>query len=252
MNDIVRKKSPRAPSLALDEAIEKAVRVYEREKRHAAPTDAVAQDLGYKNASSGAALAVLASLRYYGLVDRPEDGKLAVTKDVETYQYAPDPKIRKQVLHKLLRTPTVFNDLLDKFPSGLPSDATLRFELINRGFSPASAESVISVFRKSVNFVGPSDEVVIAEQSDAIADSRGSEEEQQPRSAPSLGPALAPNSVPSVSGVTSDQDADQIPVRLSGGRRAWLVIPSPFFLADKKRLKAHIDLLICEDEEGDG
>ena len=42
---------------------------------------------------------------------------------------------------------------------------------------------------------------------------------------------------------------DRIPVRLNGGRRAWLEIPTPFYLADKKRLNAQIELLLTEDEE---
>lgn len=245
MNEPVRKKSPRAPSIPLDEAIEKAVRVYEREKRHAAPTDVIAQDLGYKSANNGAALSVLASLKYYGLVDRPEEGKLAVTKDVEIYQYAPDPKVRQQVLQRMLRTPAVFADLLDKYPSGLPSDATLRFELINRGFAPASAEAVISVFMKSVNFVGPIAAESISEEFDppiAVV-----EEEQSPKS--NSGGANFSSNTATVPDINPDQSADQIPVRLSGGRRAWLVIPSPFYSADKRRLKAQIDLLMCEDEE---
>ncbi|MEY4210523.1 MAG: hypothetical protein RLZ92_903, partial [Pseudomonadota bacterium] len=42
---------------------------------------------------------------------------------------------------------------------------------------------------------------------------------------------------------------DKIPVRLFGGRRAWLHIPTPFYEADKSRLKAQIDLLITEEDE---
>ena len=43
---------------------------------------------------------------------------------------------------------------------------------------------------------------------------------------------------------------DQIPVGLPSGRRAWLVIPTPFHTSDKDRLKAQIDLLLMvEDEE---
>jgi hypothetical protein len=45
-----------------------------------------------------------------------------------------------------------------------------------------------------------------------------------------------------------DDGTDKIPVRLSGGRRAWLIIPTPFFESDKARLKAQIDLLLSEDE----
>lgn len=42
---------------------------------------------------------------------------------------------------------------------------------------------------------------------------------------------------------------DRIPVRLTAGRKAWLEIPTPFYAADKARLKAQIDLLLAEDDE---
>ena len=70
MND-ARKKSPRAPLIALDKAIEGAIKIYEKEHRHAAPTEAVAQHLGYKSANSGTALRTIASIRYFGLLERP-------------------------------------------------------------------------------------------------------------------------------------------------------------------------------------
>jgi hypothetical protein len=31
--------------------------------------------------------------------------------------------------------------------------------------------------------------------------------------------------------------------------QAWLLIPTPFFKADKERLKAQIDLLLTEEDE---
>ncbi len=42
---------------------------------------------------------------------------------------------------------------------------------------------------------------------------------------------------------------DRIPVRLRGGRRAWLLIPPVFYESDKARMKAQIDLLRTEDDE---
>ena len=49
--------------------------------------------------------------------------------------------------------------------------------------------------------------------------------------------------------VFESTDFDRIPVRLPGGRRAWLLIPTPFYDIDKKRLKAQIDLLLTEEDE---
>src|SRR5205814_1139396 len=104
-------------------------------------TDVVAQNIGYKSANNGAALAALASLRYFGLLERPKDGFLAVTKDVEAFKFAPDERMKRSLLLGFLRRPQLYAELLEKYDSGLPSDANLRYELIQRGFTPASAES---------------------------------------------------------------------------------------------------------------
>ena len=248
-----RKKSPRAPSMALDEAIDRVQKVYERDRLHAAPTDVVAQHLGYKGASNGAALSALASVRYFGLVDRPRDGFLAVSKDFEHYKYAPDDMQRRRLLISFLRRPPLYAELLDKYQDGMPPDPNLRFELIQRGFSPVSAEATLLAFRRSVDYadyfaghdlpgITP---IAVGDDVDAVeAESLGSSPASQDlQTISATGPEL------SVSNLGSAGDMDQIPVRLPGGRRAWLVIPTPFFTADKARLKAQIDLLLTRDEE---
>ena len=248
MSDVIRKKSPRAPSISLEEALEKALRVYEKEKRYPAPTEVVAQDMGYKSANNGAALAALASLRYFGLLEKPEDGKLAVSKDVENYQYAPDPKIKSDLLLKWLRAPAIFADLLDRYPGGLPSDANLRFDLINRGFSPSAGDSAISIFRRSAEFAGYS--VSSLQKNDPNKDERQTGEAIIFESG-IVPVAQTPGRVSNspIQPEFSSDGADRIPVRLSEGRKAWLVIPTPFYEADKLRLKAQIDLLLTEDLE---
>jgi hypothetical protein len=247
MNEVIRKKSPRAPSIPLEEALEKALRVYEKEKRYPAPTEVVAQDMGYKSANNGAALSALASLRYFGLLEKPEDGKLAVSKDVENYQYAPDPKIKSELLLKWLRAPAIFADLLDRYPEGLPSDANLRFDLMNRGFSPAAGDSAVSVFRRSAEFAGYSPSSLQRNESNPGEQLTG-EAIIENRTAP-VASHVAGVSKPTLPSGFPVDESDKIPVRLSEGRKAWLVIPTPFYEADKLRLKAQIDLLLTEDLE---
>jgi hypothetical protein len=248
MNEVIRKKSPRAPSIPLEEALEKALRVYEKEKRYPAPTEVVAQDMGYKSANNGAALSALASLRYFGLLEKPEDGKLAVSKDVENYQYAPDPKIKSELLLKWLRAPAIFADLLDRYPEGLPSDANLRFDLMNRGFSPAAGDSAVSVFRRSAEFAGYTPSSLQKNESNQGEQLTG-EAIMLENGTASVAPHILGVSKPTPPSEFSVDDSDKIPVRLSEGRKAWLVIPTPFYEADKLRLKAQIDLLLTEDLE---
>ena len=154
MVDAIRKKSPRAPSMPLNEALDRAVKAYEKERLHAAPIEVVANNIGYKNANNGAALSAIASMRYFGLLERPKEGYLAVSKDVESFRFAPDEAMRRDLLIRFLRLPQLYEQLLDQYSTGLPSDANLKFALINRGFAPLSAETVISAFKQSVAFVG--------------------------------------------------------------------------------------------------
>lgn len=236
-----KNRSPRAPSMPLDEAIEKTTRVYEREHRHAAPVDAVAQSLGYSGAKNGAALQALASLRYYGLIERPADGQVQVSKDFESYSFAPDEKLKHELRVRWLKAPPIFLELLEKFPGELPSDPTLKFALIQRGFTPTAADDCVTVFRKSVEFAR------------YYQDMSANEEEEEAATLPasastsSSSVVTASKSLPTAPPLTST-DIDRIPVRLSGNRRAWIEIPLPFFEADKDRLKAQIDLFLTDDE----
>jgi hypothetical protein len=247
-----RQKSPRAPSIALDDAIDRAIRIYEKERRHAAPTELIAQHIGYKSANNGTALSALASLRYYGLVERPKEGHLAVVKDVETYQYAPNAAVRQELLKQWLKSPPIFAELLETYRDGLPSDANLRFDLINRGFAPIAAEALLSVFRRSVDFANYFDASeslqAPAPAKDLSAKLSSTPEDQPAHQDPPSGADTGASQSPAAQDYSAS-GYDRIPVRLAGGRRAWLEIPSPFFAADKVRLKSQIDLLLTEEDE---
>jgi hypothetical protein len=261
---LVRKKSPRAPSISLDEALDKALKVYEKERLNAAPSDVVAQGMGYKDANNGRALGAIASVRYYGLMERRSDGRLAVTKEVENYKYAPSEDMRRAYLRRFVTAPAVFAELFEKYSSGLPSDGNLRYELIQRDFLPATAESLVGVLRRSAEFA----KLYEQEEDDSVKPTAFHVEGEEPDHSVEM---LTGNPVPAASstsliassatfaqqqgpGHTPREDElvdehDRIPVRLSGGRRAWLLIPSIFREADKLRLKAQIDLLLTEDGE---
>lgn len=252
MNTVPRKKSPRAPSIALGDAIDKVTKIYAMERCHAAPTAGAAQHMGYKNADNGTALSAIASLKYYGLLERPQDGMVAVSKEFEAFQFAPTETIKQTLITKWLKSPPVFVELLDKYAEGLPSDATLKFELIHRGFSPPAAEICLQAFRRSVDFAHYYEQSLPAQvETQLNTDEESSDAGKQPTVSDS-GDQTASLSAPSqpVTRTTLSDAADRIPVRLAGGRRAWIEIPIPFYDADKERLKKQIDLLLTDDEEG--
>lgn len=263
----LRKKSPRAPTMALPDAIERVEKVYAQEGRHAAPTDLVAQALGYKSASNGAAAQALASLRYYGLLERPKDGYLAVSRDYEHYKYSPEEEQKQAFLIGWLRTPGVFATLLDKYEGRLPSDANIRFDLIGMGFIPGGADAYVSAFRRSVEFTQFYEQQAEAELQQEDRSSRATGEQSPTvhgtalRTLPSakphaIGQALQPTHVAAEIGIPSVQqqpvatpDVIRVPVRLPKGRCAWLELPIPFFESDKERLKAYIDMQLADDSD---
>lgn len=239
-----RKRSPRAPSIALDEAIDRARRIYDKQQLHSGNVDVVARHLGYKDANNGAALTVLASLGYFGLIERPKDKEVSVSRDYQSFRFAPSESVKRELMIKWLRTPRIFADLLDKFSSALPDDANLRFELINLGFLPSTVDVAVATFRRSV-------ETARYFESQVLPPPAPFEDNQS--AAPEAGEtALSRQQRPPApeEAAESPQGAvDRIPVRLAKGRRAWLEIPSPFFEADRKRLTDQINLLLTDDEE---
>lgn len=249
-----RKKSPRAPSMPLDEAIDRTAKAYARDRLHPAPTDVMAQHLGYKNANNGAALQALASLRYYGLMERSADGMMTVSKAFESYHYAPDEQLKRKLQITWLRSPPVFAELLDKYGAGLPSDPTLRHELITqKQFAPPAAETLIAVLRRSVDFVGYFDRQM-EDSTSLIAETVSTPTAPSDATAPEPSVKLPPSDPRGGGAAThvappSDVEMDQIPIRLPGGRRAWLYVPSPFYSGDKARIKAQVDLLLADDED---
>ncbi|MBA3773482.1 MAG: hypothetical protein H0X13_13615 [Ramlibacter sp.] len=244
-----RRKSPRAPTMALDEALERTLRIYEKDRLHPIPTEIAAKHMGYASANNGSALQCLASLRYYGLLDRPRDGVVAVSKDVEAFKFAPSDDLRKAFLRRFVSTPPLFAELLDRSHGGMPSDESLRYELIQRGFIPASAGTVATVFKRSVEFAAALSAPPTSASALAAAPQEPTQDDDEP-------PALAPVAPKPSASAASERGAgideaehDRIPVRLSGGRRAWIVVPALFYDRDKERLKAQIDLLLTQDEE---
>ena len=240
-----RKKSPRTPSIPLTKALEYALRVYDKERLHVVPEDAFAQAAGFKNASGGSASSSLAALRYFGMLERPKTGLFSITKAVEIFKFAPDQVVKNQVLLEFLKTPALYQELLTKYATGLPSSASLKYELIQKGFLPQTVDSVLSAFLESVSFT----RYFASPNSDPVERPPAEVKEiEEPKNAVL---PTAKNAVQSPLETSLDHERDQIPVRLSGGRKAWIVVPSPFYESDKARMKAQIDILFADLEVED-
>lgn len=238
MNDEPRKRSPRSPVLPLRESLARALAIHEKEGRHSVPIDVAAQDMGYKDSNNGRARRAIAALRQFGLVITPKNGYVAVSRQLETYRFAPDESTKRTLLMEFFRTPPIYRAMVAKFPDRLPSDAALRFEFIQLGFLPAGVDDEVKMFRDSAEFSG-------AYAANGIAAIDQISEDMVEHEIESVEHDQSPTDSISVS--RASQVADRIPIRLAGGRKAVLEIPTPFFEADKRLIKAQIDLVLTND-----
>lgn len=237
-----RKRSPVAPSISLKESLEKALILYDKGAKYDCTIDSAARLIGYSGAKNGRALSILATLRQFGLTDRPKEGFVRVSKDVERYKFSPSDDLKKSILLGWLKTPKVFNDLLEKFNEGLPDHDIIKYELIQNEFSPESAEACVRCFLESVEFAGfksasvSNDEALVPVSRYESAEEREYAETTAPRGGNKGQQDASPSS------------GERYPVRLPGGRRAWLEIPTPFYEKDKELIKSQIDLIITDEE----
>lgn len=152
-----KSRSPSYPSIDLETAIKRAEALYAHEARHFAPIAAILSHWDYGPKSSGGLLAV-AALKRYGLLEdrgssqqreaRVSDLALRILADAR-----PDSSDRLAAIREAALSPRIHRDLWDEYSGSLPSDATLRFNLITgRGFTSAGADDFIRQFRLTVQF----------------------------------------------------------------------------------------------------
>jgi hypothetical protein len=240
-------RSPRAPSIGLPEAIQKACVLYDKEGKHAAAADIAAKHLGYSGALNGSAARTLASLNFFGLVERGRTGYIAVAKSLEDFLLSPNPKQKAEIAKQWLESPDVYLALLTKYPASLPSSPTLVYELVQMGFLRSAAEECEKNFRASVEYVkGISNEAHYIE-APSNKPPAGTSDELHKQKAPDYNNQQPFFSDPSL--IRENNTVDRIPIRLPKARKAWIEIPTPFYSADKEIIKRAIDAIIADDED---
>ena len=146
-------RSPNYPRLTLAEAVEKLRPVYKGIHTYPTPKEVIAQNLGYAGLS-GRPLTLIGTFRRYGLLKSEGGGKLKVTDVAVAILELPAGSSQwKAALMEAAYTPDLFSDLRTEFPGELPNDATLRHNLIKKGFLPRAAEEIIRVFRANLELV---------------------------------------------------------------------------------------------------
>lgn len=148
-------KTPKSPRFPLEWCVNKALILLDKEGIHAVVPDIMAQHLGYKNARSGAAATALGTLRMFGLVIKAPGRKDAVSEELKKFKYTPYEHEKSELVDGWLRKPKLFSIILDKYNNKLPSEAALRYELIQEfGFTENAADKFLKTLNDSISFAG--------------------------------------------------------------------------------------------------
>ena len=145
------------PVIPLRKAIELMNKVWEKEKRNAAPVPAVMAHWEYGLKSSGGFQAI-ASLKRFGLLDEEGSNEKRTLKltsmALELLKNSTiDLKEYTRLLKQAALHPKAHQELWDKYGAELPSDQTLESHLVfDKNFSEDAAKAFISVYKDTIEF----------------------------------------------------------------------------------------------------
>jgi hypothetical protein len=170
-------RSPAYPNLSIEEALEKAQALHDAEGTYAVPMPSAFAAWGYGTKSSGGR-ATRAALRYYGLIsiegDR-EAGKVQLTEDARRVllDNREDQSEKKALVKKMALAPAIHEKLVEKFPQGIKSDATVEHYLVfEEGYNQKAAGEIIKEFKATAHYAG------LFEPADIVGKACGNEAEK--------------------------------------------------------------------------
>jgi hypothetical protein len=152
-----RQRSPNYPGIGLEEAVKKIKALYDEDKLVASPKDAALKHMGFDKAH-GEAGRVLSALKSFGLVEEANDRIKLTQRGINIVVREKADPLRADALRQAAVGPEIYRQLLREYGCPLPSETTLRSELIAvRKFNPNAVDGFIRDFKGSLEFAGLSD-----------------------------------------------------------------------------------------------
>lgn len=148
------KRSPGYPIISLDEAIQKAKTLWDKDKNNPIPLVAAYEHLGYES-KGGYAARIIAALKKFELISEKQSA-IKLTEDaVDLALHDQSDERYKNIVKKLALKPGIYETIFNKYNGTIPSYSTLKIELIKEHeFNPESVDNFINSFRKTIEFAG--------------------------------------------------------------------------------------------------
>ncbi|MHB1071381.1 MAG: hypothetical protein ACYC3Q_01005 [Gemmatimonadaceae bacterium] len=226
--------------------------------------EAVAQAVGYKNSTNGAFKGIRAAASYFGLIAYRDDRFLSVTEPWIDAFHTDDFERLRDLRQEAVQQPELYRALIEEFSGRqLPSAEKLARHLFltpKYGILKDAADTAAKVFLESLRSSGLVDAFnYLRLDSDSLDGAEplhdrdpGRPLNPEPRTVAAAAPStsIPASPGPSLGGlpIEGERALDRIEVQLSGGRKAYLLVPVPLSKREKDRLKSYIDLVLEPEE----
>ena len=148
-----RHRSPNYPAVSLEEAVERASKLYATDRKAGAPLEIALKHMGFSG-KHGKSMMVASALKKYGLVEDVAGRLVPTQRAVEIIVLPKEDDRRLQALREAALSPEINRELFDKFQEdGFPPDDTLASELVAyMGFNPAVVNNFVRDFKATMDF----------------------------------------------------------------------------------------------------
>lgn len=147
------KRSPGYPMCSLEEAVQKAKILWDKDQNNPIPIEAAYEHLGYKPSGGGYAARILAALKKYGLIYEKQNDIYLTEEAVDLALHEQSDEKYSDTIKILALKPTIYAKLINDYNGNLPSNATLKIKLIkDYEFNPSSVDDFLLNFRNTIEF----------------------------------------------------------------------------------------------------
>jgi hypothetical protein len=146
------KRSPGYPFLGLEEAIRRAMILWDKDKNNSMPIEVVYEHLGY-GFVGGYGGRIIAAMKHFDLISEEKDGMKLTSNAVDLALHQPSDERYIEIVKELALKPVIYDKLFNEYKGNLPSDATLKIKLIkDYEFNPDKVDGFLSDFKKTIEF----------------------------------------------------------------------------------------------------
>lgn len=145
-------RSPGYPGIPLSEAIDLVGKIHAANRTNPIGREAAARDMGYSGLT-GRSAKLLSDLSHFGLIEKAGSGHIRVSRRAVEILYPESQETRLGALHEAADAPTLFAQLNETFPDGLPSENALKAYLMRNSFASAAVQPIVSGYMQTYRWL---------------------------------------------------------------------------------------------------